>query len=248
MKKIVLAILPLLLITAFVHAQNRVVTGTVTDEKGIAAEAVEVKILGTKYGTMSDAYGNYRLANVGPNSTLSFTGQGIITKQVSTGVVGRVNVIIFRQDAFVDCVIVPASNVRKSIRCLGYPASAMSSANAKPNLYQGSGPPFSLIITGVVRDQVGQPLQGISVRVASTQASTATDSAGRYRIYAAADTCSLLFETDDMWPVKESVAGRSKIDMKLDAPPGAAYEALRKLRYESALRESKHQPKGGFRF
>ncbi|MFC4262228.1 SusC/RagA family TonB-linked outer membrane protein [Ferruginibacter yonginensis] len=66
-------------------AQNRVVTGTVTDEKGLPVEAASVRVVGTNAGTATDQNGNFRLANVAPNATLKISSVGIATKDVNSG-------------------------------------------------------------------------------------------------------------------------------------------------------------------
>ncbi len=58
-------------------AQNRVVTGTVTDEKGVPVEGASVSVVGTNKGTSSDQNGVFRLSDVAPNATIRVTGSGI---------------------------------------------------------------------------------------------------------------------------------------------------------------------------
>jgi protocatechuate 3,4-dioxygenase beta subunit len=43
-------------------AQNRVVTGTITDDKGAPIEGASIKVKGTRSGTSADANGNYRIS------------------------------------------------------------------------------------------------------------------------------------------------------------------------------------------
>ncbi|MBK8142921.1 MAG: carboxypeptidase regulatory-like domain-containing protein [Chitinophagaceae bacterium] len=57
-----LCMLMAFMLTAFsVFAQNKTVTGMVTDDKGAPIQGVSVTLKGTKTGVMTDADGSYRI-------------------------------------------------------------------------------------------------------------------------------------------------------------------------------------------
>jgi len=76
-------------------AQNRVVTGTVTDEKGNAVDAASVSVVGTRLGTTTDQNGSYRLNNVPANATLRISSVGLATKEVNVGTMARLMLMWF---------------------------------------------------------------------------------------------------------------------------------------------------------
>lgn len=63
-------------------AQNRVVTGTVTDQNGIPVEGASVTVVGTNKGTSSDQNGVFRISDVAPNATIRVTGSGIPQREL----------------------------------------------------------------------------------------------------------------------------------------------------------------------
>ncbi len=101
MKKIIVVFLPLLLFTvfAFRHSNNLVVTGTITDEKGLPVEGVSVRVIGTNSETVSDQWGNYRLGYVAENAVLAFSAIGIVSKQEKVNGRMVVNVTLVRNIA-----------------------------------------------------------------------------------------------------------------------------------------------------
>jgi TonB-dependent starch-binding outer membrane protein SusC len=65
-------------------SQERVVSGTITDESGSAMPGVNVLIKGTGAGTSSDASGQYKI-NVSNGQTIVFSFIGYLTKEVAVG-------------------------------------------------------------------------------------------------------------------------------------------------------------------
>jgi len=80
-------------------AQNRVVTGTVTDEKQIGVEAASIKVVGSNIGTSTDINGNFRLQNVPANATLRITSIGFKAQNVLVPAVGPVFATVVRDGA-----------------------------------------------------------------------------------------------------------------------------------------------------
>ena len=100
-------------------AQNRVVTGTVTDDKGAPVESASVKVKGAKGGTAADANGHFSIS-VPANGNLVFSGVGIVTKEVATGSQSTVNVSVVRSGTELTGVVVTALGQTTSKARVGY--------------------------------------------------------------------------------------------------------------------------------
>jgi hypothetical protein len=84
-------VLLLLGISFSATAQQRTISGTVTDEKGETVPGISVLIKGTTQGTTTDADGKYNLsANDG--ATLVFQGIGYITQEIAVSASNTVDV------------------------------------------------------------------------------------------------------------------------------------------------------------
>src|SRR2546423_13703090 len=80
-------------------AQNRVITGKVTDEKGNPLPDVSVQVKGTSSGTLSKQDGTYSLTINQNARTLVFTSVGMTPQEVSIG-----------SNSQVDAQLVPNAN------------------------------------------------------------------------------------------------------------------------------------------
>ena len=79
-KKLFGVLLGMCLSIAFVHAQEKTVTGTVTDQDGVPLPGVNIVVKGTVKGTQSDFDGNYVIeaneGNVGRSDGQKFNPKG----------------------------------------------------------------------------------------------------------------------------------------------------------------------------
>ncbi|MDB5199977.1 MAG: TonB-linked outer membrane protein SusC/RagA family [Chitinophagaceae bacterium] len=106
-------------------AQDRVVTGTVTDDKGVPIEGATVRVKGSKTGTAADAMGNFRLS-VPSGSTLVFSGVGITTQEVAVGNQSTVNVSLVRSGTELTGVtITTALGIRRNRNQVAYAAQSV---------------------------------------------------------------------------------------------------------------------------
>ncbi len=88
MEKVTSAILLcfFLVMVAFgAYAQEKTITGNVTDEDGFPLPGVSVIIKGTTTGTVTEGNGNYSLSNVSSNATLVFSFVGMKNQEVAVG-------------------------------------------------------------------------------------------------------------------------------------------------------------------
>jgi TonB-linked SusC/RagA family outer membrane protein len=83
-KRLSLSLALLLMITSVGLAQERVVTGTVTDDQGASMPGVNVLVKGTPQGTVTDAEGSFSIS-APANATLVFTFVGFKTTEMPVG-------------------------------------------------------------------------------------------------------------------------------------------------------------------
>jgi len=91
-KKLSLTALLALLVASIALGQERVVSGSVTDENGSAMPGVNVLVKGTSAGTATDANGQYRLSVSSDQAVLVFSFIGYNTQEVAVGAQSSVNV------------------------------------------------------------------------------------------------------------------------------------------------------------
>jgi len=97
-------------------------------------------------------------------------------------------------------------------------------------------------VTGTVTDNLGYPVIGMMVLEEGTQNGSATDADGRYSITVAGDQSVLVFDALGYANVRETVAGRSVIDvtvkeesLMLDAVVAIGYGSVRKKDLTTAV-------------
>lgn len=114
----VVFILLALLSIGNLKAQERTISGNVTDDSG-PLPGVSVIIEGTTRGTETDFDGNYSLtANTGDILRFSFIGMTTVTRNV--GVESLYNVYMLVEDNTLDEVVITALGIKKEKKALGY--------------------------------------------------------------------------------------------------------------------------------
>ena len=105
-------------VVQFTFAQERTITGTVSDETG-PLPGVSVLIEGTSVGTETDFDGNYTImANEGNTLRFSFVGMTTVVRTVETNNV--INVTLVSADNTLDEVVVTALGIKREKKSLGY--------------------------------------------------------------------------------------------------------------------------------
>ncbi len=97
-----------------VFAQNRAVSGTVSDITGSGLPGVNVALKGTSRGTQTDADGNYKIADVPANATLVFSFVGFVTREVEVGAKSTVSVTLADDSRALNEVVVIGYGTQKS--------------------------------------------------------------------------------------------------------------------------------------
>jgi len=114
MKKILLMISAIFLLLVNVKAQNRTISGKITDDQGQPLSGVSVEIKGTKVGTATNAQGEYTLSVPANAKTLVFTSVNMETREVSIAS-GNFSVSLVPKANELDAVVVtvPYGTIKK---------------------------------------------------------------------------------------------------------------------------------------
>lgn len=172
----------LALVVQLTFAQQKTITGTVTDDTGLPLPGANVIIKGTNSGTQTDFDGNYSLsASVG--QTLSFSYVGFVTKEVRVGAQNTINVTMESDAAALEEVVVTGYSTRNQtvqtsavVSISAAELSQMAPTTSIDNMLQGKA-------AGVqVTSANGKPGQGAIVRIRGTGSLTAGASAPLYLV------------------------------------------------------------------
>jgi TonB-linked outer membrane protein, SusC/RagA family len=107
--------------------QQKVVTGRITDVNGGSLPGVSIVVKGTNIGAISDIDGNYRLANVSPETTLVFSFVGMKSQEVKLGGRTKVNVTLEEEAIGIDEVVAIGYGTQKK----GEVTSAVASVKSE---------------------------------------------------------------------------------------------------------------------
>lgn len=121
----------LTLLLAFVvqltFAQEKPISGTITDNSGIPLPGVNIIVKGTTNGTQTDFDGKYSItANVG--DVLTFTYVGLKSEERSVGAANTIDVTMMEDASVLDEVVVTAQGIKREKKALGYAVSEVSAA------------------------------------------------------------------------------------------------------------------------
>ncbi|MBV9961943.1 MAG: TonB-dependent receptor [Parafilimonas sp.] len=161
----VLCTILLLFLFAQTNAQNRVITGAVTDQNGGPIPNATVLAKGTKIGVATSANGNFTLTVPASVNTLVISSVNFVTKEVDITSSGSVTVNLQPSTGNLSEVVVVAYGSQKKTNVTGSVATVKST--------QIADKPFTSI------DKI---LQGLAPGVQSTSASGAPGSATNVRI------------------------------------------------------------------
>ncbi|MBT8205241.1 MAG: SusC/RagA family TonB-linked outer membrane protein [Eudoraea sp.] len=118
-----------LLLAFVVHlsfAQEKTITGTVTDQDGLPLPGVNIVVEGTTTGTQTDFDGNYAInASVGQSLLFSYIGQQDIRRNV--GASDTINVQMQEDAQALEEVVVTAQGIKREKRALGYAVTSVGS-------------------------------------------------------------------------------------------------------------------------
>ncbi len=118
-----------LLLAFVVHlsfAQDKTITGTVTDQEGIPLPGVNIVVKGTTNGTQTDFDGNYVIkAAEGQMLLFTYIGQKDVTKAVGASTI--LNVQMEESAQALEEVVITAQGIKREKKALGYAVATISS-------------------------------------------------------------------------------------------------------------------------
>ena len=119
----------LTLILAFVvqitFAQDKAVSGTVSDDSGMPIAGVNIIVQGTSSGTQSDFDGNYSIM-VDEGASLTFSYVGYTSVSQTVGGSDTINVTLSEDVAQLEAVVVTAQGISRQKKALGYAVSEVA--------------------------------------------------------------------------------------------------------------------------
>jgi TonB-linked SusC/RagA family outer membrane protein len=127
----------LTLLLAFVvqltFAQEKTISGTVTDNSGLPLPGVNIIVKNTSNGTQSDFDGNYTLqANVGQTVVFSYVGFTTAERAVTANT-STINLQLEEDAAVLEEVVVTALGIKREKKALGYSVSSIDEEEIKSN-------------------------------------------------------------------------------------------------------------------
>ncbi len=106
-------------------AQEKQISGTVSDDSGIPLLGVNILVKGTATGTQSDFDGNYSIT-ASTGQTLVFSYVGFTEKEVPVGTTNKINVTL-KQGESLNEVVITALGVSREKKSLGYAVQDLNS-------------------------------------------------------------------------------------------------------------------------
>lgn len=157
----------LALVVQLTFAQQKTITGTVTDDTGLPLPGANVIIKGTSSGTQSDFDGLYSItANVG--QTLTFSYVGFDTKEVKVGAQNSINVTLNPGASLEEVVVTGYSTRNQTVQTSAVVSisatelSQMAPTTSVDNMLQGKAAGVQVTAAN------GKPGQGAFVRIRGT--------------------------------------------------------------------------------
>lgn len=119
-----------------VFAQERPVSGKVTDNTGLPLPGVNIVIKGTSTGVQTDFDGNYSI-NASPTQTLVFSFIGMKSQEKSASTT-RINIQMQEDAEELESVVITAFGIKRNPKDLGYSVSSVKAEelteNSEPDL------------------------------------------------------------------------------------------------------------------
>jgi len=128
------------------YAQQKSVSGKVSDAKNQTLPGVTVIVKGTTNGTITNADGNYSISGIPDNATLQFSFVGMKTQDIVVGSQTFINVVLEEESIGVEEVVVTALGIKREEKALGYSVQKVSGES----LQKVSGVNIATSLTGKV--------------------------------------------------------------------------------------------------
>ncbi|WP_298237512.1 SusC/RagA family TonB-linked outer membrane protein [uncultured Algibacter sp.] len=139
MKKKFSGLLTLLLVfvVQLSFAQEKTISGTISDDSGLPLPGATVLVKGTSSGTSSDFDGNYSIS-ASQGAVLVYSFVGYTTQEVVIANINTINLVLVQDATSLDEVVVTAFGIKRNPKSLGYSVSNVESEdvveNSEPDL------------------------------------------------------------------------------------------------------------------
>ena len=165
MKKTTLYLLFFFMLSSYVVAQQRTITGNVVDDTNLPLTGVTVQLKNTAIGVITDFDGNYSITIPKDKNTLVFSYLGYTTKEIEVGTNNVVNVaLVSKIEKLKDVVVIGYGEVNKAditgaITSIKPSDASKNQAQGIENLLQGKA-------AGVVVSSTGfEPTAPINIKI-----------------------------------------------------------------------------------
>ena len=179
-RKIVLSLIAVLVLGAYAFAQNKQVSGTVSDANGNPVAGATVMVDGTSIGTTTNAAGQYSLS-APADGTLSVTFIGYVGQQLPIAGKSRIDVTMHEDTQAIDDVIVVAFGT------------------SKKEAFTGSATVIKA--DDIAKSQQSNVAQSLAGKVAGVQISNESGKPGANPIVRIRGFSSINAEKDPLWIV-----------------------------------------------
>ncbi len=172
MRKI-LTILVIVLSATIAFAQNRTVTGTVTDQKGKPIASASVLFKGKKTGVSADVDGNFKIS-AKAGDVLVISAVNFSSKEVKVGAQATINISLDAKDALIDEVVVVAYGTQKKTNLTGSIAT-VKAADIENKPFTSVDKALQGSVAGLQSSSVsGAPGSATSIRIRGVGSLTAS--------------------------------------------------------------------------
>ena len=131
-----LTLLTVLMLTgAFAFAQNKTVTGTITDNTGSPLSRVSIQVPGSTIGATTDDQGMFTISVPSGTSSLTISNVGFITQKLSIPANGRVALQLQSNPGSLEAVVITAQGLKSSVKSQGVATTTIDAqqlTNARP--------------------------------------------------------------------------------------------------------------------
>jgi TonB-linked SusC/RagA family outer membrane protein len=140
MRKIASLLTMLMLFTALAYGQDRIITGTVTDETGAPVAGASIKIKDARTGVAADNNGQFRI-QAKSGDILVITGASIEPVEITIGSSSTLSISVKKAVVTGTEVVVTALGIRRTEKALGYAVSKVDPNSvlqkSEPDLLKG---------------------------------------------------------------------------------------------------------------
>jgi len=189
----------LAVLTTALYAQNKQISGTVTDQSGDPLPGVSVVVEGTNIGTVTDAKGAYSL-NIRNGNVVKFSFYGMRDVTVTVGSQSKIDVTMEEDSIGLDEVVITATGMTRQEKTLGYASTTVRADE-------------------IVKGHAADALSGLSGKVAGVQISSAGGTGTSQKVivrgYSSFASNSPLYIVDGV-PMSNSTMGYQGLNNSID--------------------------------